>query len=141
FPGDRSVDGLVRWQSSSAPALTILMYGSNDALNHGNSATGTVNVKTFSDVLGLLIKRRQQQGAKILVLSPPPIGGPKSEKDIEPYRMAAKKVAGHLHVMFMDTSILTKQSNNIWLTDKVHLTSAANQFLAHEIAKLIACHE
>jgi lysophospholipase L1-like esterase len=139
YPGDRSVDGLVRWQASKPANLAILMYGSNDALNNGHAATGPINVETFKSVLTILVQRRLQAGSKVLLLSPPPIGNAHQEKLIDPYREAVKETASELGVSFLNTEPILNSISPLWTEDKVHLSPAANIALATNIGRLIEC--
>jgi lysophospholipase L1-like esterase len=139
FPGDRSVDGLVRWQAAAPANFTILMYGSNDALNNGGAATGPITVETFKSVMELLAKRRLQTGGKVLLLSPPPIGNAHLEKLIDPYRAAVRDTARGLGIGFMDTGEMLKGVSPVWTKDQVHLSPSANIAIATSTSRLIDC--
>jgi lysophospholipase L1-like esterase len=139
FPGDRSVDGLVRWQAPSHANLAILMYGSNDALNYGRAPTGIVSTDTFRSVLGVLIRRRQAEKSQVILLSPPPIGGEHEERLIAPFRAAVRKVAADLGLPFIDTEDVLRNVSPVWTEDKVHLSTAANIAIAQSLARTIHC--
>jgi lysophospholipase L1-like esterase len=139
YPGDRSVDGLVRWQAPSHANLAVLMYGSNDALNNGRAPTGIVSVDTFRAVLNLLIRRRQAERSQVILLSPPPIGNEHQERLIAPFRAVVRKTASDLGLMFIDTEDVLKNVSPIWTEDKVHLSTAANVAIAQRLARSIRC--
>ncbi|MDI3566438.1 GDSL-type esterase/lipase family protein [Bradyrhizobium sp. Arg816] len=139
YPGDRSVDGLVRWQTLSHANLAILMYGSNDALNNGRAPTGIVSIDTFRSVLNLLIHRRQAEGSQVVLLSPPPIGNEHQERLIAPFRAVVRKTATDLGLTFIDTEEVLRNVVPIWTEDKVHLSTAANTAIADRLAKTIHC--
>ncbi len=139
FPGDRSVDGLVRWQNADAGRLNIIMYGSNDALNNGHAPTGKVNTATFKSVLKLLVERRKIQNNEVLILLPPPIKSAHANSLIEQYRSTARNFAQQNKVHFLDTVAVLKNLPNPWTTDGTHLSVEANTLIAHEIYKHISC--
>ena len=138
FPGDRSVDGLVRWQDSTPSDVAILMYGTNDALNFGQSPTGRVNLETFRAVLSLLVTRRRNQGAKSIIMAPPPIKNSVSDKLLAPFRASAQQVAVREGVKFIDTTALLTGVVEPW-TDGVHLSALANLRIAESLAAIVSC--
>lgn len=139
YPGDRSVDGLVRWQNAKPGALSLIMYGSNDALNNGHASSGVVSVKTFTEVLSLMINNRRSEGAKILVLLPPPIKDPHADRLIETYRQAARKIANQQSLPVVDIPDVLKGIDPIWTEDRVHLSEKANMRIAEFLSQHIRC--
>ena len=139
YPGDRSVDGLVRWQNAKPAALSLLMYGSNDALNNGHASSGVVSVKTFTEVLSLLISNRRSEGSKILVMLPPPIKDTRADRLIENYRQAARKVANQQSLPVIDIPDVLKGIDPIWTEDRVHLSEKANIRIAEFLSQHIRC--
>jgi lysophospholipase L1-like esterase len=139
YPGDRSVDGLVRWQTPAHANLALLMYGSNDALNNGRAATGVVSLDTFRSVLALLIHRRQAEGSQVILLSPPPIGNEHQQRLIAPFRAVVRKMATDLGLVFVDTESLLKNVSPVFTDDKVHLSAAANTAIAQSLTRSIRC--
>lgn len=139
YPGDRSVDGLVRWQDAKPANVSLLMYGSNDALNNGHASSGILSTDTFRSVMELMIERRQKTGATVMLLSPPPIGDAHAQARIEPYRKIVKEMASERGLIFLDTGEALKGINPLWTPDKVHMVPAANIALAKAVAKLIRC--
>lgn len=139
YPGDRSVDGLVRWQNAKPAALTLLMYGSNDALNNGHASSGVVSVKTFTEVLSLLISNRRSEGSKVLIMLPPPIKDPHADRLIESYRQAARKVANQQSLPVVDIPDVLKGIDPIWTEDRVHLSEKANIRIAEFLSQRIRC--
>jgi len=139
YPGDRSVDGLVRWQAPSHANLAILMYGSNDALNNGRAPTGIVSIDTFRSVLNLLIRRRQAEGSRVILLSPPPIGNEHQERLIAPFRAVVRKTAADLGLPFVDTESVLKNVSPVFTEDRVHLSGTANAAIAQSLSRSIRC--
>lgn len=139
FPGDQSVDGWLRWQKEPTASLTILMYGSNDALNFGNAARGKVDVATYRKTLSALVERRKLGGrAQTIILSLPPLQDRALDARLEPYRQAAKAVAELTNSPFVDTVTLLQPLAEPW-SDGVHLSAKANRAISKKLASMIAC--
>lgn len=139
YPGDRSVDGLVRWQDVPPPQLALLMYGSNDALNNGMASSGRVNLDTFRFVFTELVERRRRAGAQVVVIIPPPIGNPGVDGLIAPFRKALYAIAARLEVPVVDSPEILRRVEPLWTTDGIHLSAAANRRLAQALASVIKC--
>lgn len=140
YPGDRSIDGFARWQGEDSADLYILMYGTNDALNYGNASTGRISVESFTQVLDLLVKRRQAKKAKVLLLVPPPLESAKGNKVLAPYQQAIRDYAQSHNLPFLDTPKLRSVWSRAWTEDGIHLSEAFNRRLAHKISSIVTCH-
>ncbi|OQP84603.1 hypothetical protein BTR14_18395 [Rhizobium rhizosphaerae] len=139
FPGDRSVDGLVRWQAVSGDHLVIMMYGSNDALNYGGAPTGIVSLDMFHAVMRLMIERRQAQGAQVLLLVPPPIGDPQADARIAPYREVVRALGREKDLLVIDPRQALTPGAPVFTPDWVHLSAEANIAIAKAIAAHLRC--
>ena len=139
YPGDRSVDGLVRWQNSKPAALTLMMYGSNDALNNGHASSGVVSVETFTEVMSLLLSKKRNQGSKVLILLPPPIKNANANLLIEKYRQAVRKLADQQSLPIVDVPEILKGIDPVWTADQVHLSEKSNIRIAEFLAQHIRC--
>jgi lysophospholipase L1-like esterase len=134
FPGDRTTEGLSRWQDSTVADICILEYGTNDAFNFGGYATGTIPIPTFTNNLTQLVTRRLNQGAWVIITSPPDVDP--VDTTLNAYKVAIKAVAlkYDLPVFDVEKSVITGSSNYF---DGVHLTAAAYQKWGIAIAPLV----
>jgi len=140
FPGDRSVDGLVRWQTVPPVNVALLMYGSNDATNYGHSATGVVSLDVFHSVMRLIATRRMAQGATVVLLLPPPIGDPRAEAMIAPYRRDVQALGKEMGLSVFDPKEALSGVEPVFTEDRVHLSPAANIAIAKGLASLVRCN-
>lgn len=143
FPGDQTVQGLKRWSTvEEKPDLAILMYGTNDWGNFGGYQEGPVPLSTYKTNLLMLIKRRLGQGARVIVLSPPPVdvkrvgANGKALAPLADYVAASREVAARTGVLWVDLQGVLG-SVELPYTDGLHFTAALNRAVAAQIAKLI----
>ncbi len=136
YPGDRTVEGIKRWDNRASGALAIIMYGTNDCWNFGNYPTGKISINNFKRNLKTIILRRQKDQAQIVLLTPPPLPNPDQDKSLEPYRLAVKNLGKRIGYRVLDTSEALKGVSPLWV-DAAHLSVAANQKLAAAIAEQI----
>lgn len=142
FPGDQTKQGLERWKNATKPDLAILMYGTNDWGNYGGYKAGPVAVETYKTNLLTLIQRRLNQGAQVIVLSPPPIDTKRVGSNDTPlapladYMTASREVAAQAGVRWVDTQPMIAAVAEAY-TDGLHLSPASNQALAAHLAQLI----
>jgi len=139
FPGDRSVDGLVRWQNAPGANLVVMMYGSNDANDFGRSATGIVSPDVFTQVMQLMITRRQAQGSTVMLLIPPPIEDRYFDGLIEPYRAEVRSLGKAMNLLVLDPKDALSSVKSVFTFDHVHLSAAANLAIAKAVASHIKC--
>lgn len=139
FPGDRSVDGLVRWQNAPRADLIIFMFGSNDATNYGKAPTGIVSPLVFTQVMQLMITRRQAEGSQIMLLLPPPLGVPYVDGLVEPYRAAVRSLGSAMNLLVLDPKQMLGATETIFTPDHVHLTAMANIAIAKVVRSHIKC--
>lgn len=132
FPGDNSSDGLTRWSSSPTTSVTILMYGTNDAGNHGRRLSGSVPPKLYNRNLRKLAYRRLNAGGQVIIMTPPPIEDPASERRLELYRIESRNVAHDLGLLLFETALSLRSIDPKWI-DGLHLTEAANIAIAAEL--------
>jgi lysophospholipase L1-like esterase len=122
FPGDRTTEGLSRWQDSTKADAVILEYGTNDAYNFGGYASGKLSVEQFTDNLDSLVKRRLDQGAYVIISSPPDVVP--SDNTLLPYKAAILSVARLYDLPVFDIENDVIQNNNDYF-DGVHLSDFA----------------
>jgi lysophospholipase L1-like esterase len=136
FPGDRSIDGVYRWVDPSTPALTVLMYGTNDGDVRAPTAR-QVPVSEFRAALTLMVERRLATGSRVVIMPPPPLGAWDRSAAIEPYRVAARQVARAEGVFLVEPASILSNVNQPFTPDSVHLTPAANDAIAAYFSKVI----
>lgn len=139
YPGDRSVEGLVRWQDASPTDLTILMFGTNDAMNRPLGAQGPVNVQTFRFTLTELIERRRRAGSHVVLITPPPIAYPELNALIDPYREEVQAIGERMGLLVVDAGEALQDVETILAPDGVHLSPEANRELADTLATVLRC--
>lgn len=93
FPGDRTVDGLARWIGWPSGDLVILLYGTDDCANFGRLPGGPLGIDAYQRNLRELIARHKQAGAKVLLVTPPPLANPNLDRRLDSYREAMRQVA------------------------------------------------
>ena len=120
YPGDRTTEGITRWQDSTSADVCILEYGTNDAYNFAYFASGTVPLSTYKTQLELLAKRRINQGAWVIICIPPDLAN--GDTTINAYQKMAAAVAKELDVdaFNVEASILQV---NLPYSDNVHFNS------------------
>ena len=130
FPGDRTIDGLVRWQWASPSDLTILMYGVNDCAQ-------SLTPHSFARALKPLIERRHESGCLVVVLPPPPLLHQVSHERVEPFRLAARKISGVTGSYCCEVADAVLSTEQAFYPDGVHLTSAAYVAIARCVARVV----
>lgn len=138
YPGDTSSDGLARWASAGSSDVSIIMYGTNDAMNYGG--TGLVSVDDFRKNISSMIERERAKGAVVILMSPPNVAERIANAKIAPYRAQMKYLADAYSLTYIDASEQTETITKLW-TDNVHLTSFAYNELGWHIASLFANRE
>ncbi len=133
YPGDRSAEGITRWSGAPKPALTVIMYGTNDAMNFGQHASGSVSLAQFELNLAALVDRARRRGGRVILLTPPPIGSPPADATVEPYRAAVRRLASEMGLTLIDTGRAITTVKAPW-TDSVHLKAAAYLAIARAVA-------
>ena len=134
FPGDRTIEGLTRWRDSTVADVCILEYGTNDAFNFGGYPSGSLTIPAFTDSLSKIVKRRLEQGAWVIITSPPDLNPP--NLILDNYKAAILAVAKNydLRVFDVEKSVVTGSSDYF---DGVHLTALAYQKWGIDIAPLL----
>ena len=131
FPGDRSIDGLARWSRAPASDLTVLMYGTNDALSQG----GAVPPAQYRQALERLIARRRGAASAVVVVLPPPTDRLLANLRLAAYRRAALQAAREGHAYALDPAPALRRVDHPF-ADPVHLTPQGYA----AIGALVAAH-
>ena len=132
FPGDRTSEGLRRWKDTKGGKISFIMYGTNDAGNFGQLPGGRLGVNQYTQNLEALATRRLRDGAEVVILLPPPAMDPSFEAALQPYREAARDVAGRLGAPVLDTRLVLAPVEKRWV-DGIHLSVQSNQAIAAAI--------
>lgn len=136
FPGDRSIEGLSRWADADPVDVVIIMYGANDAGNFGGYPDGPLTPARFEQTLGALVKRRIDQGSKVILMTSPQVGDGSLDRALEPYRLAVAAVAEANAIAVVDTVALLHDVNDKW-SDGLHLSPASNLAIADALTELL----
>jgi lysophospholipase L1-like esterase len=136
YPGDRTVDGLIRWQSDPPTDAVIIMYGTNDTGDFRPNHEGRLTPDTYRRVLLDLIRRAEDGGAKVIVVAPPPAQDPQTDASMTPYRVAAKSAAVKADAAFVDPRAAIDSVPSAW-TDGLHLSPAGYSALAQAVSQAI----
>lgn len=136
YPGDRTNEGMTRWADAKSGNLAIIGYGTNDCWNFNQYPSGKQTVEQFKTALKELVVRRQKDGAKIILLTPPPLQPPDWNAALPPYQQAVKQVAQELAVPVEDTAADLANVTSKWV-DGVHLSLEANRKIAEALANKI----
>ncbi len=135
YPGDTSSDGLSRWAAASSTDVSIIMYGTNDALNLGG--TGLVSVDDFRINISAMIERERAKGSVVILMSPPDVAERIKNAKIAPYRAQMKYLADAYSIPFINAAEQIETITAKW-TDNVHLTSFAYNEMGWHIAALFS---
>jgi lysophospholipase L1-like esterase len=136
FPGDRTIDGLQRWRHVEGVAVVFIMYGTNDAMNFGGHSGGTLSLIDYAANLRELVDRRRSVGAKVVLMTPPPIDVLQWDVRVSPYRTEAKRVAAELDIPILDTSeVLSGIADKC--ADGLHLNERSLEMLAQFLSSHI----
>lgn len=136
YPGDRSIDGLARWQGRPSGDLVILLYGTNDCANFGHLPGGPLSVEAYRRNLRALIARHERAGAKVLLVTPPPLADPNLDRRLGSYRNAMRQVARETGTPLVEGPEALREIPHPW-TDGVHLSPEGYRALARQIAARI----
>lgn len=134
FPGDQSVDGLMRWKPKPS-SFVIIQYGTNDALDYGGHGK-RVNLASFHSALVLIARQYQNLGSSVIFISPPPVADLIKNASLRPYRNEVRKVATELQVGYIDGPGSIGSESPLW-TDGVHLTGPAYTQLARSVERAL----
>ena len=134
-PGDTARLGLDRWQDVGSGDLAIIMYGDNDAGVRGQPA---VSVAAYGVVLEALVRRRMNDGARVILLAPPPPSSRRSADQLGPYRDMVVVVGRRTGAPVLDAGALIKDVDPPLQRDGLHLTSRANAALAEGLSRQVS---
>ncbi|MDF2434316.1 MAG: acyl-CoA thioesterase [Mucilaginibacter sp.] len=134
FPGDRTTEGIARWKDSTIADVVIVEYGTNDCFNFGGYSTGVLTIPAFTDSLSKIVKRRLNQGAWVIINSPPDLNP--VDTAINKYKTAIVKVAATFNLQVFDVQKSVIQSSADYF-DGVHLTATAYQRWGNNIAIIL----
>jgi len=134
YPGDRTTDGLVRWQDSTIADVCIIEYGTNDVYNFADYASGNLTVNAFSDSLSKIVERRLNQKAWVIITSPPQLNPHDSSLDSYSQTIQIIAVKYGLPVFDVEKSVIEGKNDYF---DRVHLTATAYKNWGITIARLL----
>ncbi len=134
FPGDRTTEGIIRWRDSTIADVCILEYGTNDAFNFAGYSSGALTIPAFTDSLSKMVERRLDQGAWVIITSPPDINPP--DTALNSYKTAILKISKNFDLPVFDVEKSVIISSNDYF-DGVHLTALAYQKWGVNIAPLL----
>lgn len=126
YPGDVATQGITRWKDAKPAEIVFIMYGTNDAAKY-------VPLADFKATLNALVARRVAQGAKVVLLTPPPAEDRALETLIGPYRVAVKEVARARGVYSFDNVKALAGVKGMW-TDGLHLSAQAYAMMGARLA-------
>jgi len=134
YPGDRTTEGILRWQDSTVADVCIIEYGTNDAFNFGGYASGKLTVEAFSDSLNKIVVRRLSQNAWVIITLPPSMNP--ADKAIDNYWQVINVIADKygLPVFNVEKSVISNKHDYF---DTVHLTALAYQKWGLNIASML----
>lgn len=124
FPGDRTTEGLKRWQDSTVADVVIIEYGTNDCFNFGNYPSGPLPVNAFADSLSKIVKRRIDEGAWVIINLPTSLYPDRPSLDA--YKNAIINVAANYSLPIFDVQKNVIASSSDY-EGAVHLTADAYQ--------------
>jgi len=136
YPGDTSVLGFTRWASAGTSDVSIIMYGTNDALR----GSALVPIDTYRSQMCQWIEREISKGAAVILVAPPKVSGVADNKKVSPYRAQVKYLAGLYGIPYIDASEQLSTITSMW-TDGVHLSTFAYFELGWHIAALFSSRE
>ena len=136
MPGDRTLEGVVRWADAPSGQLAIIMYGANDAAVRGRTAA--LGVKTYGALLEAMVRRRLNDGAQVIVLLPPPASARDTQPRLDPYRQMAAEVAARTGATAVDAGEALREVDTPLQYDGLHLSDQANRAIAKALASRIA---
>ncbi len=134
YPGDRTTEGISRWKDSTTADICIIEYGTNDAYNFAAYSSGKVPLAAYKAQLRILVERRVNQGAWVIVCLPPLLQS--HDGTLNAYRTAAKQVAKDFYATVFDVEESIKNVPAPY-SDAVHLNARAYQKWGNDMAGLI----
>ena len=137
FPGDKAATGITRWSNDKGGNLTLILFGTNDAWHEDPNTALAERMERYTDALKILVKRRQQEGAKIILIVPPPLQDTAINNALAPYQDAVRKLGKDMGVLVEDLPKDLATIPNMWV-DGVHLSPTANQRIAAAIVEKIS---
>ncbi len=133
------------------PDLVVIWVGVNDVWHKSSSGTGT-DFDKFGKFYDAVVKKIQQQGAKIIIVTPAAIGekhdySNTQDGDLNSYSNWLRQYAStnnitllDLRKIFHDYSLANNPNNlakGILTTDGVHLNEKGDALVAEEMWKLV----
>lgn len=130
--GYRTTDILNRGTPARGAAV-VLMVGSNDSENYGQLQGGYVFDGEYRDYLTKIVGRYQALGAKVIVVTPPPVRSADEQDRIQVYRDIALSVAADTGSVGIDLAPVLADLGDP-TQDGVHLKPAAYAAIARAVA-------
>ncbi len=134
--GDTAHDALLRWQGKPSGDLAIIMFGGNDAKMR-KGGVGATPIEAYREAMTALIRRRQRDGAIVLVMASPQVGFTAAEEAIAPYRIVARAAALATGALFVDAREFLLGETVPLKLDAIHLRRSASRAIGDGLAALI----
>lgn len=141
--GGTVLQSVMTTSASAPPQLVIIMFGTNDAAPRWIlGRQKAVAPASYSERLAATVQSYAGQGAKVLVLAPPPAGSMAMDRRIAPYRELARSVAVQTGAHFADPAeafAATRMTADLQY-DGLHLSIAGQHRLARWLDQLLAAN-
>ncbi|RPE07977.1 G-D-S-L family lipolytic protein [Chitinophaga lutea] len=152
--GNKVYDLYLRMENdvlSKKPDIVVIYIGVNDVWHKTTHGTGT-DLPKFEGFYKALIKKIQDNGAKVVLCTPAVIGEKKDgdneqDADLGKFSNSIRKIAQEtglplcdLRKLFLDYNIEYNKDNaekGILTTDRVHLNKAGNALVAKSLSSII----
>ncbi len=152
--GNKVYDLYLRMENdvlSKQPDIVVIYIGVNDVWHKTTHGTGT-DLPKFEGFYKALIKKIQDNGAKVVLCTPAVIGEKKDgdneqDADLGKFSNSIRKIAGEaglplcdLRKLFLDYNLEHNKDNaekGILTTDRVHLNKTGNALVAKSLSSII----
>ncbi|MBV7534043.1 GDSL-type esterase/lipase family protein [Chitinophaga sp. sic0106] len=125
YPGDRTIEGLTRWDTCSPVDAVIIEYCHNDAMNYASYPSGVVPIDQYKVNLSAIVERRLKQHSWVLLTLPPDIDDSTGQAKINLYKTAIVEVANKYNLDIVNSQQIIGWMSTQWV-DGLHLNALAN---------------
>jgi len=144
YPGDTILDGLTRWSAEPASDISIIMYGTNDAVSAG--AAPTVNATAFKAGYKQTIERELKKGASIVLIMPPALKIINTvqrdrQRNISAYRNIIATLGVEYGAVVLDAQEIIQWLDEGAYSDETHLTATGYNELGWQISAIFSTNE